>query len=242
MKPELNQTQAIYPLEDPKPKVCVTTTIAFLATAGRSYGTIKNHISSVKHFHRLFGHPPWWDNSYAFQLGLHRCKRFLGMIPARKLPINPSLLLRMAPLFDNSSPALFMLLCMLYSSLHFSFLCKSNLVVQTPSMTSLKVPRRLDLHVSPNGAFFQWALSIPVAIILGSPLCPVTALINHLCLKLVGPSDCLFSVRSPSTQSTQHITYHFSKFLAKVVTALGLDTCLFPTYFSLWQRFDSLCM
>ena len=26
MKPELNQTQAIYPLEDPKPKVCVTTT------------------------------------------------------------------------------------------------------------------------------------------------------------------------------------------------------------------------
>ena len=134
------------------------------------------------------------------------------MIPARKLPINPSLLLRMAPLFDNSSPALFMLLCMLYSSLHFSFLCKSNLVVQTPSMTSLKVPRRLDLHVSPNGAFFQWALSIPVAIILGSPLCPVTALINHLCLKLVGPSDCLFSVRSPSTQSTQHYLSFFQIF------------------------------
>ena len=27
MKPELNQTQAIYPLQDPEPKVCVTTTI-----------------------------------------------------------------------------------------------------------------------------------------------------------------------------------------------------------------------
>ena len=26
MKPELNQTQAIYPPEGPKPKVCVTTT------------------------------------------------------------------------------------------------------------------------------------------------------------------------------------------------------------------------
>ena len=26
MKPELNQTQAVYPPEDPKPKVCVTTT------------------------------------------------------------------------------------------------------------------------------------------------------------------------------------------------------------------------
>ena len=32
--------------------------IAFLATTGRSYGTIKKHISSVKHFHRLFGQPP----------------------------------------------------------------------------------------------------------------------------------------------------------------------------------------
>ena len=30
MKPELNQTQAIYPPEDPKPKVCVTTTIVAL--------------------------------------------------------------------------------------------------------------------------------------------------------------------------------------------------------------------
>lgn len=50
------------------------------------------------------------------------------------------------------------------------------------------------------------------------------ALINHLCLNPVGPSDSLFSVRSPSAQSMQPITYyHFSKFLAKVVTALGLD-------------------
>ena len=48
------------------------------------------------------------------------------------------------------------------------------------------------------------------------------ALINHLRLSSVGPSDSLFSVRSPSAQSTQTITYyHFSKFLAKVVTALG---------------------
>ena len=50
------------------------------------------------------------------------------------------------------------------------------------------------------------------------------ALINHLCLNPVGLSDSLFSVRSPSAQSMQPITYyHFSKFLAKVVTALGLD-------------------
>ena len=68
-----------------------------------------------------------------------------------------------------------------------------------------KVPRQLDLHVSPNGAFlhiratkmiqfFQWALSIPLPIILGSRLCLVMALTNHLRLNSVGPSDSLFSV------------------------------------------------
>lgn len=73
--------------------------------------------------------------------------------------------------------------------------------------------------------FFQWALSIPLPIILGSRLCPVMAVINHLCLNSVGPSDSLFSVRSPYAKSTQPITYYyFSKFLVKVVTALGLDT------------------
>ena len=35
VKPELNQTQAIYPLEDPKPKVCVTTTSALSLTPFR---------------------------------------------------------------------------------------------------------------------------------------------------------------------------------------------------------------
>ena len=99
-----------------------------------------------------------------------------------------------------------------------------------------KVPRHLHLHISPNGVFLhihatktiqflQRALSIPLPIISGSPLCPVMAVINHLRLSSVGPSDSLFSVRSPSVQSTQPISYyHFSKFLAKVITALGLHT------------------
>lgn len=78
MKPELNQTQAIYPLEDPKPKVCVTTTIAFLGTMGRSYGTIKNHISSVKHFHRLFGHPPGGIIHMSSSLGYTGVRGSLG--------------------------------------------------------------------------------------------------------------------------------------------------------------------
>ena len=83
-----------------------------------------------------------------------------------------------------------------------------------------KVPRHLDLHVSPNGVFlhirdtkmiqfFQWALSIPLPVILGSRLCPVMGLTNHLRLNSVGPSDSLFSVRSPSAQSTQPFFFFF---------------------------------
>ena len=80
----------------------------------------------------------------------------------------------------------------------------------------------LHIRATKTIQFLQRALSIPLPIIPGSPLCPVMALINHLRLSSVGPSDSLFSVRSPAAQSTQTITYyHFSKFLAKVVTALG---------------------
>ena len=31
--------------------------MAFLSVTGRSYGTVQNHIASIKHFHRLFGFP-----------------------------------------------------------------------------------------------------------------------------------------------------------------------------------------
>ena len=56
--------------------------IAFLSDTGRPYGTVQNHISSIKHFHRLFGFLPVRDNSYSFQLVLRGCKHFLGGYPS----------------------------------------------------------------------------------------------------------------------------------------------------------------
>ena len=208
--------------------------IAFLSVTGRSYGTIQNHISSIKHFHRLFGFPPGWDNLYSFQLVLRGCKRFLGAAPARKLPITPTLLLRMVSLFDISKPIQAAIRA-LFLVAFFSFLRKSNLVIQSDRVISPKVPRRSDLHVSQYGAFlniratktiqfFQRALCVPLPIISGSPLCPVSALAHHLRINAVGPSDPLFSVRLGSAQSTHPLTFrHFSSFLARVVAALGLD-------------------
>ena len=77
--------------------------ISFLSAMGRSYGTVQNHISTIKHY-RFFGFPPGWENLYSFQLALHGCKCFLGAAPARKLAITPILLSRMVSLFDATQP------------------------------------------------------------------------------------------------------------------------------------------
>ena len=92
----------------------------------------------------------------------------------------------------------------------------------------------LHIRATKTIQFLQQALSIPLPIIPGSPLCPVMAVINHLRLNSVGPSDSLFSVRSPYAKSTQPITYYyFSKFLAKAVTALGLDMLILHIVFTM---------
>ena len=196
--------------------------IAFLSVTGRSYGTIQNHISSIKHFHRLFGFPPGWDNSYSFQLVLRGCKRFLGATPARKLPITPTLLLRMVSLFDIGQPIQAAIRA-LFLVAFFYFLRKSNLVAQSDRIVSPKVPRRSDFLVSQYGAFlniratktiqfFQRALCVPLPIIPGSPVCPVSALTHHLRINAVGSSDPLFSVRLDSTQPTRPLFVIFPVF------------------------------
>ena len=42
--------------------------LAFLSASGRAFDTIQNHISSIKHFHLLFGFAPGWD-SHSFRRG-----------------------------------------------------------------------------------------------------------------------------------------------------------------------------
>ena len=208
--------------------------ISFLSATGRSYGTVQNHISTIKHYHRLFGFPPGWENLYSFQLALRGCKRFLGAAPARKLAITPILLSRMVSLFDATQP-LQAAMRALFLVAFFSFLRKSNLVVPSARVNSPKVPRRSDFHMSQHGAFlnihatktiqfFQRALCVPLPSIPGSPLCPVAALQHHLRLNAVRPSDPLFSVLSSADHITRPLTFrHFSSFLARVVAALGLD-------------------
>ena len=134
-----------------------------------------------------------------FQLALRGSKRLLGTAPFRKLPITPKLLLSMARLFNLGNP-LHAAMWALFLVAFFSFLRKSNLVVDSPSATSDKLPRRCDFVLAPEGAFLQIRatktiqfkqriLSIRLPFIPNSPLCPVSALINHFRLNRLASSD-----------------------------------------------------
>ena len=116
----------------------------------------------------------------------------------------------------------------------YSFLRKSNLVVDRAAQVSLKVLLRSDLCFDASFAYFkvrafktiqfqERLFSLPLPRIPGSLLCPVAALVNHLRINQVPQDMPLFSVRSDSSLS--HITYtHFSSFLARVIKAVGLDS------------------
>ena len=208
--------------------------LAFLSASGRAFGTIQNHISNIKHFHLLLGFAPGWDSAYLFQLALRGSKRLLGTAPFRKLPITPKLLLSMARLFNLGNP-LHAAMWALFLVAFFSFLRKSNLVADSPSATSDKLPRRCDFVLAPEGAFLQIRatktiqfkqriLSIPLPFIPNSPLCPVSALIKHFPLNRLASSDFLFSIKSSHSLHPRPITYRkfasFCNFYLTDLTAL----------------------
>ena len=53
--------------------------VAHLTLSGRSFGTISNHLSSLKHVNQLLGFGKVWDTHYRFQLVLRGAKRYLGV-------------------------------------------------------------------------------------------------------------------------------------------------------------------
>ena len=117
----------------------------------------------------------------------------------------------------------------------FSFLRKPNLVVDSPSVISDKLPRRRDFLLTSEEAFLricatktiqfsQRILKIPLPFIPSSPLRPVSALRNHFRLNSLASSDFLFSVRSSPASPLRPITHrNFASFLSKILSMLDLD-------------------
>lgn len=223
----------------PLDAIVVSRYVAYLAHVGRRFGTIQNHISSLKHFHQVYGFHLGWEQHYFFRFIIKGAKRYLGMQSNRKHAITPLMLHHMAFFFDLRIP-LHAAMWALFLVAFFSFLRKSNLVVEnTRSVPSLKVLRRSNLILNEHTAylriletktiqFAQRSLNIPLLVIPSSMLCPVAALHNHLKLNQVPDSAPLFSVRSSGSESFQAISYsQFSRFLAKSLQAIGANSSTF---------------
>ena len=211
--------------------------IAYLVQLGRAFGTITNHLSSIKHVHKFLGYPLTWDTNYHYKLMLKGCQRFLGVAPKRKSAMMPHILYDIYCLLDLRTP-LHSALWALCLVAFFTFLRKSNLVLERANRPSPKVPLRQDLCFHAKGAtltiratktiqFKQRYLSIPLPYIPDSPLCPVTALRNHLQINdLNDKSDGkpLFSVILPRSGEHAPITAaKFSAFIQRAIKTLGLD-------------------
>ena len=122
----------------------------------------------------------------------------------------------------------------------FTFLRKSNLVLDNPRQISPKVITQTNLvftssgtnvHVSATKTIQcqQRSLILPIPVIPGSRLCPISALRCHLALNPGPVSAPLFSVLSGS--GLVPITYkRFHIFLLRVVSKLHLDPSLYSPH------------
>ena len=127
----------------------------------------------------------------------------------------------------------------------FTFLRKSNLVVNQVNSISPKVPLLSDLDLQAGSAtitiratktiqFKQRCLVIPLPFIRDSPLCPVTALKNHLEVNKLTHEDAskpLFSVFTDRASNHVPLTYaNFSAFIKRATKLLGLDSRQFSPH------------
>jgi len=213
--------------------------VAFLAYYGRKYGTIQNHIASLKHFHQLHGFTLGWDTNFLFALTLKGLKRYASNFVNRKQAITPQMLHQMSACLKLTSP-LHAAMWSLFLVAFFSFLRKSNLVFSDASNYT-KVLLGSDLTFTEHGAslairetktiqFKQRKLCIPIPSISGSRLCPISALRNHLLLNKIAPHQPLFSVLS-APGSSHPITYSmFCSFLKQLISIIGHDPSVFSPH------------
>ena len=168
-------------------------------------------------------------------------KRVLAKSPARKLPIiTVDILLAIFKVLDFTYP---LHVCMraVFLVAFFSLLRKSNLVptslAEAASDSAYHLKRChvyfqhdhciLRVHKTKIIQFHQRALEIVLPLIPNSVLCPVSALLHHLCLSILDPRAPLFTIAIPG--GSRPITGpYFAKFLKSCMACIGLD----PTQFS----------
>jgi len=207
----------------------------FLSRSCKSPDTIKIYVHGVRQLHLFHGLTAPPANAFDLKLVLTSLSRHSAHVSQQKLPITPSILLRLRSLLDLRRPlhaTLWAAFCVGF----FTLLRKSNLV--PPSGTAFSPDKHLAresiqltadglmVHVkwSKTRQFRQRVLQLPVSAIPGHPLCPRQAVLNMLHLLPAKDSSPAFLVPASGggLVSLTHAT--FVSHLKTLLEAAGLPS------------------
>ena len=189
-------------------------------------------MSGVRHLHLEFDHTPQ-TSDYHFTSVLKGIEVTKGKIPKQKLPITTDILKALHAHLDltDSFYLCFWAACLVG---FFTFARKATLLTKTQTSHCCRRDLcRRDFTFDGKSAMlrikhtktmqtFSRELIIPLPVIEGSILCPVTALLRSLLLSKQPPAAALFSYKTG--ESTMPLTHSaFSNTLSSVLQQAGYD-------------------
>ena len=216
----------------------VASYACFLTSKTLSYLYILNHLNVIKLLHRFNGFLVDALDSFDINLTKRGLKCHLGTTSRQKHPITPQIVIKMDSFFDTSHSS-HAAIWALFSTMFFSFLCKSNFTVT--SAKSFDPTHHLtcrDIKFTSSSAVLRirWTkmlqhregiLLILLPSIPGSALCPKSAIVHFLALVPAPPSGPLFCLPEASTYSPITFTM-FISCLKSLISSIGLDPANYP--------------
>ena len=215
--------------------VCKTMSLLYLVFLSRSlssYRSVVNYLGIITHINRSFGTSLAFLQDYDVYLAERAVRRIMGNYVARKEPITVEILLKLFSQFDFNNH---LHVCMrtLFLVAFFSFLCISSLV---PHKLSNALQR--DFHLT--GAllrithtktiqFRERHLEIPLPCILGSPLCPVTALKQYLASVQLPPRSPLFVCKTQDAYRPI-LAHQYNAFITASLSAIGFNLAHYSSH------------
>ena len=188
----------------PVSTVTLTRYVAFLART-LHFSSIKQYLNILRILHLEAGFPNPLQGNWLLQSVLMGIKRDKGTSVRQKRPISPEILQKMLSVLDLADP---LDACVWAAALvaFFCFFRKSNLLPRSASAFDVNLNLCVrDVIFFSWGAFIvvRWSktiqfrervLRVPMPLLHGHPLCPVSALLHSLRLnRPVCPGDPLFT-------------------------------------------------
>ena len=223
-------------------KIRLFALFSFFVTFFKSYRSVVNYLSIISHINRSCGASFALLHDYDVYLAKRAVRRILGDRVAPKAPITVDILLQLFRLFDLGNH---LHVCMraLFLVAFFSFLRICNLVPY--KLSDIGDPQACFLKVSsvtfiPQGAllritrtktlqFRERVLEIPLPLIPGSPLCPVTALRQYLASVPLSPSSPLFVCQSRGSYRPI-LAHQYNAFIKKSLSAIGFNPAQYSSH------------